>query len=344
MRILVTGGAGFIGSAVIRNWIANTNHTILNVDKLTYAGSLLNLPINSKRLKFYKFDISNKLKMKQVISRYKPIFFFNVAAETHVDRSIEYPMNFVNTNIVGVVNILECLRKNLSNKNFKKKFINFIHISTDEVYGSTTVSKPFTEKSSYNPSSPYSASKAASDHLVISWAKTYNLPFIVTNCSNNFGPRQFPEKLIPLMIHKLFNEEDLPLYGDGNQKRDWIFVENHVEGLILASKYGTRGNTYLFGSGVAVSNKIVVKNLIKIYKKHYKKCNSKIVYVEDRPAHDRTYLIDPNRSIKLLKWSCKNNLFTELEKTFLWYKNNQNWTKNISKKSKYTYIRQGLIK
>ena len=324
-KILVTGGLGFIGSNLI-NLLLKKNYKVLNIDKVTYASNFYNIKEfkKNKNYKFIRCDLNNPKKLKEIIAKYKPIGIFNVAAETHVDRSIDGPKNFINSNIIGTFNILEILRK-------QKIKIKLIHISTDEVYGDILRGRS-KEDDAYKPSSPYAASKAASDHLVTSYIRTYKVPAIVTNCSNNFGPRQHPEKLIPKIIYNILNNKNLPIYGKGKNSREWIYVEDHCEALIKIFREGKLGEFYNIGSNFNKDNLDVAKTLITIAKR--KKLlgkNVKIIFVKDRPGHDMRYAINSNKLKKQLKWKPKVSFMNGLEKTFNWYINNQKYYSNLNK-------------
>ena len=324
-KILVTGGLGFIGSNLI-NLLLKKKYKVLNIDKVTYASNFYNIKEfkKNKNYKFIRCDLNNPKKLKEIITKYKPIGIFNVAAETHVDRSIDGPKNFINSNIIGTFNILEILRK-------QKIKIKLIHISTDEVYGDILRGRS-KEDDAYKPSSPYAASKAASDHLVTSYIRTYKVPAIVTNCSNNFGPRQHPEKLIPKIIYNILNNKNLPIYGKGKNSREWIYVEDHCEALIKIFREGKLGEFYNIGSNFNKDNLDVAKTLITIAKR--KKLlgkNVKIIFVKDRPGHDMRYAINSNKLKKQLKWNPKVSFMNGLEKTFNWYINNQKYYSNLNK-------------
>ena len=324
-KILVTGGLGFIGSNLI-NLLLKKNYKVLNIDKVTYASNFYNIKEfkKNKNYKFIRCDLNNPKKLKEIIAKYKPIGIFNVAAETHVDRSIDGPKNFINSNIIGTFNILEILRK-------QKIKIKLIHISTDEVFGDILRGRS-KEDDAYKPSSPYAASKAASDHLVTSYIRTYKVPAIVTNCSNNFGPRQHPEKLIPKIIYNILNNKNLPIYGKGKNSREWIYVEDHCEALIKIFREGKLGEFYNIGSNFNKDNLDVAKTLITIAKR--KKLlgkNVKIIFVKDRPGHDMRYAINSNKLKKQLKWNPKVSFMNGLEKTFNWYINNQKYYSNLNK-------------
>lgn len=323
-NILITGGSGFIGSNFIKYLLKNFDDiNIFNIDKLTYAGNEDNHNDirNSATYKFIKSDISNKNLVKELFSKYNFEKIYNFAAETHVDRSISNPDTFIETNIKGTFSLLEASLENYQkNKNFK-----FIHISTDEVYGSLNFTdRPFTETSRYQPSSPYSASKASSDHIVKSYFTTYGLPAIVTNCSNNFGPYQFPEKLIPLVISKVLNNDPIPVYGDGKNIRDWLYVEDHCEALLQVSEKGIPGESYNIGGGKELSNIDIVKMICsKIDEKINKNTPSQnlITFVKDRAGHDLRYAIDSSKIEKETGWKAKHNFETALSYTIDWYIN-----------------------
>ncbi len=333
MRILVTGGLGFIGSAVIRNLINKEDIKVLNLDNQTYAAntkSLKHLEKNSNYI-FCKGDISSKKLINEIFFTFKPQYVMNLAAETHVDRSISNPEKFIETNINGTFNLLEGSRKYLNNcsKEIKYNF-RFHHISTDEVFGSLGKTGLFNEDTRYNPSSPYSASKASSDHLVRAWNHTYNIPTIITNCSNNYGPYQYPEKLIPLTILKALKGEPIPIYGDGNQIRDWLYVEDHAEALYQILTKGEIGETYNVGGNNEISNIEIVGKICDILNSKMDKkplgINSffeLIKFVPDRPGHDFRYGIDATKLKKELGWIPITNLELGLKNTIDWYIDNQ---------------------
>ena len=325
-KIIVTGGLGFIGSNLIDLLLLKKNK-VTNIDKVTYASNFYNTKeiSNSANYKFIKCDLNNKKKLKQIINRVRPNVIFNLAAETHVDRSIDGPKNFIESNIIGTFNLLEIIRT-LKNK------IKLIHISTDEVYGDVTRGRS-KEEDSYKPSSPYSASKASSDHLVSSYVRTYKIDGIITNCSNNYGPRQHPEKLIPKLVYNILNNKKLPIYGKGGNSREWIFVKDHCEALIKIYKSGRKGEFYNIGSNYNLDNLELVKKLINISKKKFKLGNNvKIKFVKDRPGHDTRYAIDSNKIKKKLNWKPKVKFMDGLEKTLDWYMNNQNFFLNFRRK------------
>ena len=328
-KIIVTGGLGFIGSNLIKLLIKK-NYFVVNVDKINYASNFYNTRDFSKKrnYKFVKLDINNKSKFKKILNLHKPAAIFNLAAETHVDRSIDSPAEFIRSNIVGVFNLLETFRE-FSKKNKKTKLI---HISTDEVYGDVLKGRS-KETDPYKPSSPYAASKASSDHLAYSYVRTYGLNAMITNCSNNYGPHQHPEKLIPKLIYNIINNKPLPLYGKGKNSREWIFVDDHCEALFKVFKNGTRGEFYNIGSSINSSNLDIAKLLINIAKRKIKLGKKvKIKFVKDRPGHDLRYALDSKKILKKLKWKSKINLKKGLEKTFNWYFENMKYYTTLKKK------------
>ena len=338
MKILVTGGAGFIGSAVIRNIIQNTQDEVLNIDKLTYAGNLESLAEvdESKRYQFKQIDICNENDLIKAFNEFKPDLVMHLAAESHVDRSIDGPAEFITTNIVGTYTLLEVARKYWMqlDEPAKAKF-KFHHISTDEVYGDLEgTADLFTETTSYAPSSPYSASKASSDHLVRAWHRTYGLPTIVTNCSNNYGPYHFPEKLIPLVILNALDGKSLPIYGKGDQIRDWLFVEDHARALYKVVTEGKVGETYNIGGHNEKQNIDVVKIICKILdelkpQKNQQPYESLITFVKDRPGHDLRYAIDATKIAHDLSWKPEETFETGIRKTVEWYLNNLEWCRRV---------------
>ncbi len=340
MKILITGGAGFIGSAVIRYIINNTNHQVINIDKLTYAGNLDSLKSIAKNRRYFfkKIDICDKKSLSNIFNTYSPNLVMHLAAESHVDRSITSSSNFINTNIIGTYNMLEVSKdyyKGLPKK--EKGLFKFHHISTDEVYGDLGPDDdPFTEETSYAPSSPYSASKASSDHLVRAWHRTFNLPVLITNCSNNYGPYHFPEKLIPLVISNALEGKSLPIYGSGNQIRDWLYVEDHANALYKVLTEGEIGETYNIGGYNEKKNIEVVKiicNLLDEFKPlDNKSYESQIIYVSDRAGHDQRYSIDAKKIAKDLKWTPNETFESGIRKTVLWYLENQNWVNKVKKR------------
>ncbi len=329
-KIVVTGGLGFIGSNLVKR-LCQKNYFVIIVDKKNYSSNIDNLKdIPKKKFILKNFDIINKSKFFNLLLEHKPNAIFNLAAETHVDRSIDNPGKFINSNIVGVYSILEAFKKYL---NLTKQKSKLIHISTDEVYGDIKKNSFSKECDAYNPSSPYAASKASSDHLIGSYFRTYGLPVIIANCSNNYGPKQFPEKLIPKIITSILHNEDLQLYGRGNNQREWIFVDDHCEALVKILVNGKIGNKYNIGSGEILNNKQICK-LILNFMKNNKKINtsSKVVYVKDRPGHDKRYALNSSKLKKELSWKTKFKIKEGLAKTIDWYLNNQKWVASINKK------------
>lgn len=351
MKILVTGGAGFIGSAVIRHIIKNTPDRVVNVDKLTYAGNLESLiEVDShERYTFERVDICNRSELDRVFQEHQPDAVMHLAAESHVDRSIDCPAAFIETNIVGTYTLLEATRAYWNSLcEEKKQAFRFHHISTDEVYGDLKGTDDlFTESTSYEPSSPYSASKASSDHLVRAWLRTYGLPTIVTNCSNNYGPYHFPEKLIPLMILNALDGKSLPVYGDGMQIRDWLFVEDHARALYKVVTEGDVGETYNIGGHNEKANIEVVKIICRLLEElvptkpegviQYEEL---ITYVIDRPGHDARYAIDASKIEQELNWIPEETFETGIRKTVKWYLSNKEWWSHVQDGS-YTGERIG---
>ena len=328
-KIIVTGGLGFIGSNLIKLLIKK-NYFVINIDKVSYASNFYNTKdyLKNKNYRFIKLDINNKPRLKKILSFHKPVALFNLAAETHVDRSIDGPEEFIKSNIVGVFNLLESFRE-YTKKNKRAKLI---HISTDEVYGDVLKGRS-KETDPYKPSSPYAASKASSDHLVYSYVRTFNLNAIITNCSNNYGPNQHPEKLIPKLIYNIINNKALPLYGKGKNSREWIFVDDHCEALLRVLKNGSKGNFYNIGSNINSNNLDIAKQLIHIAKKKIKLGkNVKIKFIKDRPGHDIRYALDSKKILKKLKWKSKINLKNGLENTFNWYFENMKYYTSLKKK------------
>ena len=332
-KIVITGGAGFIGSNLVRYFLKK-NYFVVNVDKLSYSANKFNLKsLSKKNYRFVKSDINNKKKIDKIFKKYNPSIVFNLAAETHVDRSIDSPKEFVNANINGVFNLLESIRG--YNKKNKKK-IKLIHISTDEVYGDITdKSKRANEEYAYKPSSPYAASKASADHLVKSYIRTYKLPAIISNCSNNYGPRQFPEKLIPKLIFNIITNRPLPIYGTGHNSREWIFVDDHCKALDLLSVKGKIGENYNIGSGKNIDNLNLSKLILKIMKNKKLKIGRKvkIKFVKDRPGHDVRYALNSGKIHTLLKWKANTGIKEGLEKTINWYLDNLKYFNSSSKKN-----------
>ena len=340
MKILITGGAGFIGSAVVRNIIENTKDEALVIDSLTYAGNLesLNTVDKDSRYHFEKVDICNRTELDRVFTQYQPDAVMHLAAESHVDRSIDGPAAFIETNIVGTYTLLEAARSYWNSlESDKKQAFRFHHISTDEVYGDLHGTDDlFTETSPYAPSSPYSASKASSDHLVRAWQRTYGLPTIVTNCSNNYGPYHFPEKLIPLIILNALSGKSLPVYGDGSQIRDWLYVEDHARALYTVVTKGVVGETYNIGGHNERKNIDVVKTICELLEElvpNKPDCLNNyvdlITYVKDRPGHDVRYAIDASKIAKELDWTPAETFETGIRKTVEWYLNNETWWQRV---------------
>ena len=352
-KILITGGAGFIGSALIRHIIDNTIHTVVNVDKLTYAGNLESLISveTSPRYFFEQVDICNNIEIRRIFDEQQPDIVMHLAAESHVDRSIDMPEDFIQTNIVGTYVLLEEARFYWSNLDgVKKENFKFHHVSTDEVYGDLEgMDDLFTETTPYAPSSPYSASKASSDHLVRSWQRTFNLPTLITNCSNNYGPYQFPEKLIPLIILNALSGKELPIYGDGKQIRDWLFVDDHASALIHVALNGVTGETYNIGGHNEKQNIEVVNTVCSILDElvpsqivgldSYKNL---ITYVTDRAGHDVRYAIDATKIANELGWTPLETFETGIRKTVQWYLDNQTWCDRV-KDGSYQGERLGVI-
>ncbi|MEW7193585.1 dTDP-glucose 4,6-dehydratase [Acinetobacter baumannii] len=338
MKILVTGGAGFIGSAVIRNIIKNTQDEVLNIDKLTYAGNLESLSEidTDPRYQFAQVDICDSERLTEIFKNFQPDAVMHLAAESHVDRSIDGPAEFITTNIVGTYTLLEVARKYWLQLNEEKKAsFKFHHISTDEVYGDLEgTTDLFTETTSYAPSSPYSASKASSDHLVRAWHRTYGLPTVVTNCSNNYGPYHFPEKLIPLVILNALDGKALPIYGKGDQIRDWLYVEDHAKALYKVVTEGKVGETYNIGGHNEKQNIEVVKTICKILdelkpQNNHQPYEALITFVKDRPGHDLRYAIDASKIAKDLGWKPEETFETGIRKTVEWYLNNLEWCRRV---------------
>lgn len=341
-NILVTGGAGFIGSAVIRYLINETNNNVLNIDKLTYAGNLESLETvsNNPRYQFLHADICDKSVMTKAFQDFQPNIVMHLAAESHVDRSIDGPMDFIQTNIIGTYNLLEVARNYWQNlTEDKKSSFKFHHISTDEVYGDLEGTDDlFTEATSYSPSSPYSASKASSDHLVRAWHRTYGLPIVITNCSNNYGPYHFPEKLIPLVILNALDGKPLPVYGDGKQIRDWLYVEDHARALYLVATTAKVGETYNIGGHNEKQNIDVVKTICTILdnikpRKDGQSYTQQITFVKDRPGHDLRYAIDASKINNELGWQPQETFESGIQKTVEWYLDNLEWCQHVQDNS-----------
>lgn len=354
MRLLITGGAGFIGSALIRHLIQQTEHMVINVDKLTYAGNLESLAsvCGVSRYQFEHNDICHRSEMERIFKQYQPDAVIHLAAESHVDRSIDDPGAFIQTNIVGTYTLLSVARNywlEISDPARQADF-RFHHVSTDEVYGDLGDSaKYFTEESRYDPSSPYSASKASSDHLVRAWHRTYGLPTIISNCSNNYGPYQFPEKLIPLMILNALDGALLPVYGQGLQVRDWLYVEDHARALYTVLSRGTPGETYNIGGrnemrNIEVVNEICIllDELSQIKPRNVARFGDLIQFVTDRPGHDQRYAIDSGKIRNELGWEPEETIASGLRKTVQWYLSNQDWCHRVQDGS-YRRERLGLV-
>ena len=338
-KAIVTGGLGFIGSNLIEI-LLNKKFSVCNIDKVTYSSNFYNVKNfqKNKKYKFLKCDLNEQKKILNLLLKFKPNVIFNLAAETHVDRSIDGPKNFIKSNIVGTFSILEAFR--IYNKKYKNTKL--IHVSTDEVFGDVKIGRS-RESDSYKPSSPYAASKASSDHLVSSYIKTYKLPCIITNCSNNYGPKQHPEKLIPKIIYNILNNKKLPIYGKGLNSREWIYVNDHCEALIKIFNKGKKGEFYNIGSNINLNNLQITNKLINIAKKYINIGNNvKIKFVKDRPGHDLRYALNSSKLKNKLNWKPYININKGLEKTFLWYLENINYYKTLSKKDILNRI--GLIK
>ena len=326
-RFIVTGGYGFIGSNLIK-LLLKKKFKVFNIDNLSYSAQKYNLrDIKSKNYLFKKIDINNKKEITKILNKYKPHGIFNLAADTHVDRSIDDSYNFIKNNILGVYNLLEVI------KDYKQK-IRLVHVSTDEVYGDILASKRSNENFPYIPSSPYSASKASSDHLVNAYVRTHKIDAVISNCSNNYGPRQFPEKLIPKMIYNILHNKPLPIYAKGKNSREWIYVDDHCDALIKLFFKGKSGEKYNIGSGINCTNVFLIKKILKIFsdKKIKVGKKTKIIFVKDRPGHDFRYALNSNKIKKELKWKPKINLNNGISKTVDWYIKNQSYFSNISKK------------
>ena len=326
-KVIVTGGSGFIGSNLVK-FLLKKKYFVINIDKLSYSAN----PYNTQNLNknknyiFFKLDLNNKNKITKILRKYKPEGIFNLAAETHVDRSIDNPKNFIHSNILGTYNLLESILAH-------KKKIKLVHVSTDEVYGDIIKGRS-DEKSSYNPSSPYSSSKASADHLIKAYIRTYKISAMISNCCNNYGPNQFPEKLIPKLIFNIIHNKPLPIYGKGKNSREWMHVQDHCEALLLIYSKGKIGESYNIGSSINHRNIEIAKKLLKIAKNKYLKINkkTKIKFVKDRPGHDIRYALNNKKILKKLGWKAKISLEIGLSQTFNWYLNNKNFFKSISKK------------
>ena len=332
-KIIVTGGQGFIGSNLVE-YLLDKNYFVINIDKSSYSANPYNVR-NFKKNKnyvFFKEDINNKNKIFKILKKFKPVGIFNLAAETHVDRSIDNPQSFLKTNIFGVFNLLETIK--LFKKKFKKK-IKLVHVSTDEVYGDIKKNTQVNENYNYNPSSPYSASKAGADQLIKSYFRTFGSQVVIANACNNYGPNQLPEKFIPKVIFNILNNKAIPLYGKGSNVREWIYVKDNCEALLKIFLRGKIGKNYNVGTGTRVKNIELIKNILNIAKKNKIKIGkkTKIKFVKDRPGHDKRYAINSNRIRRELNWKHKTPLTQGLNKTFNWYVNNRNFFKQISRKN-----------
>ena len=328
-KVIVTGGLGFIGSNLIE-YLIGKNYFVINIDKSSYSANPYNLKhLKKKKYAFYKIDIGNKKKLYQILKKYRPIGIFNLAAETHVDRSIDDSKNFIKSNIIGVYNILEVLRKI---KKEKRINIKLLHVSTDEVYGDLKSSQNASESFNYNPSSPYSASKASADQLIKAYIRTYGIKSTIVNSCNNYGPNQFPEKFIPKIIFNLLNNKSIPVYGKGNNLREWIYVKDNCEALYKIFKKGKIGENYNVGSGIRLRNIDLVKLILSIAKKNdiSLKNKNKILYVKDRPGHDKRYALNSNKIKKKLGWKHKTSLKKGLSHTIEWYLKNKKFFDKIS--------------
>lgn len=347
MTILVTGGAGFIGSNFIHEWFATTDEKVVNLDLLTYAGNLGNLASVDERLHiFVRGDIGDRLLVDDLMRRHRPRAVLNFAAESHVDRSILGPGAFIQTNVVGTFTLLESVRSfweeldAAASKNFR-----FLHISTDEVYGTLGADDPpFSEATPFAPNSPYAASKAASDHLVRAWHHTYGLPTLITNCSNNYGPFHFPEKLIPLVIANALAGKSLPVYGDGLQIRDWLYVRDHCRAIARVLEAGNVGETYNIGANNEVANIDVVKSICRRLdrlrpRRDGRSYSEQIAFVPDRPGHDRRYAIDSSKIVRELEWSARESFDSGLRKTIEWYLDNQEWVRGVTTGAYQNWVR-----
>ena len=328
-KIIVTGGSGFIGSNLV-NFLIQKKFFVINIDRQSYSSNNYN-KISNKNYKLYKIDINNKKKLISIIKKYHPKAIFNLAAETHVDRSIDGPKNFINSNFVGVFNLLEALRYLKKKENIKSKLI---HVSTDEVYGDIKKNERSNENFSYNPSSPYSATKAAADHLIKAYIRTYKIDAVISNCCNNYGPFQFPEKLIPKILYNIFNNKKLPIYSKGHNIREWIYVKDHCEALYKLFLKGKSGQSYNVGSNINIRNIDLVTKLIELCKKQKIRlgANSKISFIKDRPGHDFRYALNSNKIKREVNWRNKTNINNGLIQTIKWYKNNKKFLKKTSSK------------
>lgn len=336
MTIFITGGAGFIGANFIHQWLENSDETVVNIDKLTYAGNLENLKGIDANYHFVKGDIADTQLWERILAEHKPRAILNFAAESHVDRSIHGPSDFIETNIVGMYRLLEVSRDYWSSLPEQQQLkFRFLHVSTDEVYGTLVPEAPeFDEQNQYKPNSPYSASKAASDHLVRAWNKTYGLPALTTNCSNNYGPFQFPEKLIPLIINNCLEGKDLPIYGDGQQIRDWLYVGDHCIAINKILEYGRIGETYNIGGNNEITNIEAVKTICSLLDELSPRLDgiayeTQIKFVKDRPGHDRRYAVNSSKLINELNWRAIEDVKSGFRKTVEWYLENTNWVERV---------------
>lgn len=347
--ILVTGGAGFIGSNFVLDWLATTGEVVVNVDKLTYAGNLANLTSlqGDARHVFVQADIGDSAKINPLLTQYQPRAVVHFAAESHVDRSIHGPEDFIQTNVVGTFRLLESVRAYWNGlQGAAKAGFRFVHVSTDEVYGTLSGTDPaFTEDNNYQPNSPYAASKAASDHLVRAWRRTYGLPVLTTNCSNNYGPRHFPEKLIPLMIVNALAGKALPIYGDGQQIRDWLYVQDHCSAIRRVLEAGTLGDTYNVGGWNEKANIDIVKTVCALLDEMRPRADGRsyaeqITYVEDRPGHDRRYAMDARKLERELGWKPAETFETGIHKTVQWYLDNPEWVAHVQSGSYRDWVKK----
>ena len=328
-KIIVTGGSGFIGSNLV-NFLIQKNFFVINIDKQSYSSNDYNKILN-KNYKLFKLDINNKKELISIIRKYRPKAIFNLAAETHVDRSIDGPKNFINSNFVGVFNLLEAIRYLKKKENIKLKLI---HVSTDEVYGDIKKNERSNENFSYKPSSPYSATKAAADHLIKAYIRTYKIDAVISNCCNNYGPFQFPEKLIPKILYNIFNNKELPIYSKGHNIREWIYVKDHCDALYKLFLRGRSGQSYNVGSNINLKNIDLVKKILELCKKQKIEigAKSKISFIKDRPGHDLRYALNSNKIKKEINWKNKTNINDGLFQTIKWYKNNKKFLKRTSNK------------